>query len=175
MEILIGILTIVLVIVSILLILVVLMQRGSADGGLGAAMGGGMAESALGAETSTVLSRWTRNISIVFFVLVFGLYLGRLWIRNQEIAAANATLPDLGGTSESSSAANSALQELISKSEEAKEEAPVAANEAAQSEQAVEETKQVTETPAAAEAPTATEENAEQPAEDANAEAQPQN
>jgi len=41
MGILIGILTILLVLLSIFLVFVVLMQRGSANGGLGAAMGGG--------------------------------------------------------------------------------------------------------------------------------------
>ncbi len=123
MEILIGILTIVLVIVSVLMILVVLMQRGSANGGLGAAMGGGMAESALGAETSTVLSRWTRNIAIVFFVLVFGLYLGRLYTHERALEANEATLPDLGGATDSNAAATSALQELISSSESEQEDA----------------------------------------------------
>ncbi len=117
MEILIGFLTIVLVIVSVLMILVVLMQRGSANGGLGAAMGGGMAESALGAESSSVLTSWTRNIAIVFFVLVFGLYLGRLWVHERALDAQQATLPDLGGTAQESEAMN-ALQSLLSQGEQ---------------------------------------------------------
>ena len=109
-------LTVVLVIVSIVLILVVLMQRGSANGGLGSAMGGGMAESAFGAETSNVLSKSTRNVAIVFFVMIFGLYLGRLWVHEHRADEEGGTLPEFQAE-EQSSAAN-ALEELISNSEE---------------------------------------------------------
>ena len=129
MAILIDILTIVLVLVSIFMILLVLMQRGSAAGGLGAAMGGGMAESALGAESSSVLSRWTRNVAILFFVLVFGLYLGRLKVHEDEMKAEDATLPQFEGAADTSAA--SALQELISSAEEeAEAEGEAAAGEA---------------------------------------------
>ncbi|MDQ8202877.1 preprotein translocase subunit SecG [Pelagicoccus sp. SDUM812003] len=121
-------LTIVLVLVSLLLILVVLMQRGNANGGLGSAMGGGMAESALGAETSSVLTRWTRNISIIFFVMVFGLYLGRLYVHEHQ-AETGGTLPQIEAT-EQNNAVN-ALQELISASEQAAEEAEATSQDAA--------------------------------------------
>ena len=87
MGILINLLTIVLVLVSIFLILVVLMQRGSAQGGLGAAMGGGMAEQTFGADTTNVLSRLTTKVAIIFFVMVFGLYLAVLWMNKQEAAS----------------------------------------------------------------------------------------
>lgn len=117
MGILIDILTIVLVIVSVFMILLVLMQRGNASGGLGAAMGGGMAESALGAESSTVLSRWTRNVSIVFFVMVFGLYLGRLKVHEDALKVEDASLPEFGAAEEESAA--DALQRLISDAEDA--------------------------------------------------------
>ena len=50
MSILIGIFTFVLVLLSALLILVVLAQK-SKDGGMGAALGGGMTEATFGAET----------------------------------------------------------------------------------------------------------------------------
>ncbi len=93
MGILINLLTIVLVLVSIFLILVILMQRGSAQGGLGAAMGGGMAESTFGADTTNVLTKLTRNVAIVFFVMVFGLYLAVLWVNKQESEAAQNALP----------------------------------------------------------------------------------
>ncbi|OUW16127.1 MAG: preprotein translocase subunit SecG [Opitutales bacterium TMED158] len=80
MSILADILTIVLALLSVFLVLIVLAQKGNANGGMGAAMGGGMAESALGAETTTVLTNWTRNTAIVFFVLVFGLGLARIYL-----------------------------------------------------------------------------------------------
>ena len=51
MSIVLGILTFVLILVSIFLVLIVLMQK-SKDGGMGAALGGGAAEAAFGADTN---------------------------------------------------------------------------------------------------------------------------
>lgn len=94
MGILADILTIILVLLSLFLILVVLLQRGNANGGMGAAMGGGMAEAALGAETSNVLTKVTRNTAIVFFVMVFGLGLAYIYIHNAELKADENALPE---------------------------------------------------------------------------------
>jgi preprotein translocase subunit SecG len=79
MSILLGIVTFVLVLTCILLILLVLAQKAKSDGGMGAAMGGGMAEATFGADTGNVLSKATINASILFFVLSFALYLGRIY------------------------------------------------------------------------------------------------
>lgn len=79
MSILIGIATFVLILISLFLILVVLAQKAKSDGGMGAAMGGGMAEAAFGAETGNVLSKATINASIAFFVLSFLVYLGHVY------------------------------------------------------------------------------------------------
>lgn len=95
MSILLGILTFVLILVSIFLVLIVLMQKAKNDGGMGAAMGGGMAEATFGADTSNVLSKTTINLAIAFFVLTFGLYLGRIYQRTQANAAAGAALPTI--------------------------------------------------------------------------------
>jgi len=101
MGILINLVTIIALLLSIFMVLVILMQRGNAGGGLGAAMGGGMAESALGADTSNVLSRLTRNVAIAFFALMFGLYLAQLKMREvAESEASESTLPDFGGESQ---------------------------------------------------------------------------
>lgn len=80
MSILLGILTFVLIIVSIFLVLVVLAQK-SKDGGVGAALGGGATEAAFGADTGNVLTNATKYATILFFVLTFTLYLGRIWER----------------------------------------------------------------------------------------------
>ena len=101
MNILLGIGTFLLILVSIFLVLVVLAQKAKSDGGMGAAMGGGMAEATFGAETSNVLSKATINAAIAFFVLAFLLYLGRIYERKQALReqgalpaiAAPATLP----------------------------------------------------------------------------------
>lgn len=79
MSILLGIVTFVLILTSIILILLVLAQKAKSDGGMGAAMGGGMAEATFGADTGNVLSKGTINASIVFFILSFALYLGRIY------------------------------------------------------------------------------------------------
>lgn len=82
MSLLLGIFTFILILISLFMMLVILMQRSKSDGGLGSALGGGMAESTFGADTNTVLFNATRNAAIAFFVLSFGLYLGHLWVRN---------------------------------------------------------------------------------------------
>src|SRR5882757_5395745 len=78
MSILLNLLTAVLILVSIFLILVVLAQKAK-DGGMGAALGGGAAEAAFGAETGNVLTKATINASIAFFLISFGLYLAHVY------------------------------------------------------------------------------------------------
>src|SRR5581483_714890 len=78
MSVLLTILTIILIFVSLFLILVVLAQK-SKDGGMGAALGGGAAEAAFGADTNNVLSKSTIYSSVLFFVLAFIIYVGRVY------------------------------------------------------------------------------------------------
>ncbi len=94
MGILLGVLTFVLIVVSLFLILVVLAQK-SKDGGMGTALGGGAAEAAFGAETNTVLSKSTIYSAILFFVLAFALYLGRIYERNHARQASGSALPTI--------------------------------------------------------------------------------
>lgn len=94
MSIILTILTILLIGVALFLILVVLAQKAKNDGGMGAAMGGGMAEAAFGADTSNVLSKATINAAIAFFVLAFALYLGRIYQR-AHAAPAGGALPTI--------------------------------------------------------------------------------
>lgn len=84
MNILIGILTLILILVSIFLVLVVLAQKSKSDGGVGAALGGGMTEATFGADTGNVLTKATINASIAFFVLSFVLFLAHVYNRNAE-------------------------------------------------------------------------------------------
>jgi preprotein translocase subunit SecG len=95
MSILLAISTFVLILTSIFLILLVLAQKAKSDGGMGAAMGGGMAEATFGADTGNVLSKATINAAIVFFVLSFALYLGRIYERKHSSAAAGSALPTI--------------------------------------------------------------------------------
>ncbi|MEY4938381.1 MAG: hypothetical protein RIQ93_116 [Verrucomicrobiota bacterium] len=94
MSILLGILTFILILVSLFLILVVLAQK-SKDGGMGAALGGGAAEAAFGADTSNVLSKSTIYASVIFFILAFVLYLGRIYERKHADVAAGNALPTI--------------------------------------------------------------------------------
>ncbi len=90
MNILLGILTFILILVSLFLVLVVLAQKAKGDAGMGAAMGGGMAEAAFGADTGNVLSKATINAAIAFFVLALALYLGRLHQRTHPASGGDA-------------------------------------------------------------------------------------
>ena len=92
MGILLGILTFVLILVSLFLVLIVLMQK-SKDGGMGATLGGGAAEAAFGADTTNVLSQATKYSAILFFVLTFALYLGRIYEHKHAKDAAGSALP----------------------------------------------------------------------------------
>lgn len=102
MSIVLGILTFVLILISVFLILLVLAQKAKNDGGMGAALGGGMTESAFGADTNNVLTKLTINSTIAFFVLAFVLYLGHLYQRNHGGDAGEAlptiTAPAMSGT-----------------------------------------------------------------------------
>jgi preprotein translocase subunit SecG len=109
MNILLGILTFVLIVTSVFLVLIVLMQKAKNDGGLGAAMGGGMAEAAFGADTSNVLSKFTINASIAFFVLAFALYLGRIYQRTHSGPVGDA-LPSITAPASTTPAATPPAQ-----------------------------------------------------------------
>jgi preprotein translocase subunit SecG len=85
----------VLVVVSLFMVLVILMQRAKSDGGVGAALGGGMAESAFGGETANVLTKATQVGAVMFFVLAFGLYLGRLHQHRSAVASPESMLPSV--------------------------------------------------------------------------------
>ncbi len=78
MSILIWLLTFVLILLSVFLVLIVLAQKSKSDGGVGAALGGGMTEATFGADTGNVLATLTRNGTIVFFVLTFALFLAHI-------------------------------------------------------------------------------------------------
>lgn len=90
MSILLGFCTAILILTSIVLILLVLAQKAKSDGGMGAAMGGGMAEATFGADTGNVLSKATINAAIVFFVMSITLYLGRIYEAKHSNASGGA-------------------------------------------------------------------------------------
>ena len=90
MNIVLGIGTFILILVSVFLVLVVLAQKAKSDGGMGAAMGAGMTEATFGAETGNVLSKATINAAIAFFVLSFLLYLGRIYQHTHSVSSAGA-------------------------------------------------------------------------------------
>lgn len=93
MSVVLGILTFLLILVSVFMVLVILMQRAKSDGGVGAALGGGMAEAAFGGESGNVLSRATTFAAVAFFVLSLGLYLGRLHQHREQLRESPVTLP----------------------------------------------------------------------------------
>ena len=68
------------------LILLILMQKPSANAGMGAALGGGAAESAFGGEASNVLTRWTVYGVIAFFLITLFLTLGQIYRHHHDKA-----------------------------------------------------------------------------------------
>lgn len=95
MSILIGLFTFILVLISLFLILVVLAQKAKSDGGMGAALGGGMAEAAFGAETGNVLTKSTINATIAFFILGFFLYLAQVYQHKHAGTTSAGALPTI--------------------------------------------------------------------------------
>ncbi len=95
LNVVLGILTFILVLVALFVILLVLMQKAKSDGGMGSAMGGGMAEATFGADTGNVLSKATINASVALFVLSFALYLGRIWQHSHASAGSEQALPSI--------------------------------------------------------------------------------
>jgi len=93
MSLLINLFTVILALVSILLVVVVLMQRAKSDGAV-AALGSSSMESTFGAETTNVLFNFTRNLTILFFVISFGLYLAHVYQAKQRHDA-DAKLPEV--------------------------------------------------------------------------------
>jgi preprotein translocase subunit SecG len=76
MNFLIGFGIVALVLLCLFIILIILMQRPSANAGMGSALGGGAAEQAFGAETGNILTKATVWSTIAFFVISFTLVLG---------------------------------------------------------------------------------------------------
>lgn len=93
MSIVIWLLTLVLVLLSVFLVLIVLAQKSKSDGGVGAALGGGMTEATFGADTGNILATLTRNGAIAFFVICFGLYLAHISLHTA--AKSDAALPTI--------------------------------------------------------------------------------
>lgn len=87
-----ALLSLALILVSGYLILIVLMQRASSNSGMGSALGGGAAESALGAGAGNVLTKGTIFGSVAFFILSFVLYLG--FLGQAENTGPKINLPD---------------------------------------------------------------------------------
>lgn len=93
-DILLNLAVVILIFVSLFTILVVLMQRGSTQAGMSAAMGGGPADQAFGAETNTVLTKTTQTATIIFFVMAFMLYLGFKSRVGRSAGDAEVALPE---------------------------------------------------------------------------------
>ena len=123
MTILIAIFSFVLVLLCLFTLLVVMVQKPKGDGGMGAALGGGSMEAALGAETSSLLTRITIYAVIGFFVLTFALYLGNIYSKKGvTVEGTEGVLSEIAGeaAAEGSTAqdAESALQQVLQLNQE---------------------------------------------------------
>lgn len=95
LDIVISFLTFVLILISLFMVLVILMQRANSNSGMGSAFGGGVTESAFGAETTNILTRATKWSAVGFFLLsllLYLLYMGRESSKGQGL---DYDLPDV--------------------------------------------------------------------------------
>ena len=74
------------------LILLILMQKPSANSGMGAALGGGAAESAFGGEAPKVLTRWTVYGISSYFLLTLALSIAQIYRYHQSKKAELTTI-----------------------------------------------------------------------------------
>jgi preprotein translocase subunit SecG len=95
LNIVISFLTFALILVSLFMVLVILMQRANSNAGMGSAFGGGVTESAFGAETTNILTRATKWAAVAFFLISLGLYL--LYMSREGAAGqpVDSDLPDI--------------------------------------------------------------------------------
>ena len=100
----------VLVLICIFAVLVILMQRPSANAGMGAALGRGAAESVFGGDSANVLNKVTYGLVSIFFVLCFGLYLGFIAIGNSD-KSGSSTLDEIKATSSTAPAETAPVAE----------------------------------------------------------------
>ncbi len=85
--------TIGLLVICGLMTIIILMQKPSANAGMGAALGGGAAESVFGGETANVLLKYTVRISVAFYLVSFLLYIGILAHNHQMVNTSTQTVP----------------------------------------------------------------------------------
>lgn len=94
-NIIISFLTFVLILVSLFLVLVILMQRANSNAGMGSAFGGGVTESAFGAETTNILTKATKWSAIAFFLIALVLYLLYMGREGRLAETETIDLPDI--------------------------------------------------------------------------------
>ncbi len=97
----------VLLAICVLMTVIILMQKPSENAGMGAALGGGAAESVFGGETSNVLLKYTVRISVIFFVLSFLLYVIGLSHSSSAGTPSVVPLPNIGGPASPTTGATS--------------------------------------------------------------------
>jgi preprotein translocase subunit SecG len=105
MNFLLGFGIVALVLLSLFIILIVLMQRPSANAGMGSTLGGSAAEQAFGSDTGNILTKATVWGTIIFFVLCMGLFLGT----QKRVASENKANQSLSPNEEASVTPDSSL------------------------------------------------------------------
>jgi preprotein translocase subunit SecG len=113
LNIIISLLTFILIIISLFMVLVILMQRASTNAGMGSAFGGGVAESAFGAETTNILTRATKWSAVAFFVIALTLYLMYMSQQAPKNSVSESELPDIPVATREAAAAETVTAETV--------------------------------------------------------------
>lgn len=82
-----------LILVCVIGVLVILMQRPSANAGMGAALGGGAAETVFGGDSANILTKVTSFLILLLFVLSFGLYLAFIGAERRTESTLDKVVP----------------------------------------------------------------------------------
>ena len=122
MNLLINLFLVFFVLISLLMVFVILMQRPKSEG-LGAAFGGAVTENIFGAQTTSVLVKFTTWLASIFFALTFGLSVlyahrgtggesaFRRELMKQQSPPATSPAPGTSNPSPVSSGQNTAVQQ----------------------------------------------------------------
>ena len=151
MSILIVIFTAVLLLLSAFVVLIILMQKPSANAGMGSALGGGAAEQAFGGNAANVLTKTTIFAIIGFFVLSFALYLANLKMNStsDDVSSGSSELGSLVSNIEEDAVEETPVPFVTETATEVSDEAAKAVEEQAASLDDVLDSAEATETPAA--------------------------
>lgn len=107
--------TVVLILFSVAIVFLILMQRASSNAGMGSALGGDAAESALGGAAGNTLSKLTERGIAGYLLVALLLFLGQLAMNIDKVEESAAGLEDIESRLEEKAAQAAATKSTVEK------------------------------------------------------------